>query len=232
MIDKPTRAYRKRDPEEKLHELDTEIKRVRTRDEKRLITLAQKAGYFEYRLGADATLAMFEAAIAALDPGKPSTLAKLESDAARLRTRIRKAARADDARRKVLLGGFLVAQCRHRSELHTAIAPDIRTFLAQHRDPDVAARNLALLKDFLADPASTSTQVDDTDSPDQNAAREEHKDRARRLILLGAWVLERRKTRVDITHLIESQLERFLEQDTHADRHKDLLADVLAPDQP
>ena len=226
MTNKQARTSNKRDPEEKLEEIRTEIARVRTREEKRLIAAAEKAGYFRHRFDAAQARSMFKTAIDALEPRKPSTLAKLESDAAHLRSRMARATRADDARRKALLGGFLVAQCRHKPELHAAIAPDLRAFLANHHNPQVATRNLALLEGFLADPASGG--VGTTDAENSEAAQTDHRDRAHRLILLGAWVLEQHETRADIALLVATELEGFLDQEKHADRHKELLGDILA----
>ena len=228
MTDKPARKYTKRDPGEKLAEIETGIARVRAREEKRLIQAAEKAGFFRHRFSTGQTLTMFQAAIAALVPRKPSTLAKLETDAARLRQRMSKAARADDARRKALLGSFLVAQCRHKPELHATIAADLRAFLKDHADKTIADRNTRLLEGFLADPASGGVSTGDAGTQGRDAAEGEHRDRAHRLILLGAWVLEQRNSRADLALLITEELGRFLDQEKHAARHKALLADVLA----
>ena len=226
MTDKPARTYNKRDPEEKLEEIRTEIARVRAREEKRLIQAADKAGYFQHRFDASGTLAMFRAAIDALDPRKRSTLAKLEKDAAHLRNRMARATRSDDARRKALLGSFLVAQCRHKPEFHGAIASDIRAFLKDHPNKTVADRNTRLLEGFLADPAAHGTGPDQDDE-DQSATQGAHRDRAHRLILLGAWVLERHTTRADLNLIVAEELERFLDQGAQPDRNKDLLREVL-----
>jgi len=215
-----------RDPAERLEGIEAELARVRAREEKRLIAAADKAGFFGHRFDAAATRAMFTAAIDALNPRKRSALAKLEQDAARQRSRLSRAARADDARRKALLGGFLVAQCRHKPEVHAAITADIRAFLKDHPSETVATRNLALLEGFLSDPARSGTGPDHADQ-ETSARQSGHRDRAHRLILLGAWVLERQATRADLALLISEELGRFLDQDQHADRHRALLADVL-----
>ena len=221
------RTSRKPTPSRRLTEIEAEIARVRAREEKRLIQAAKKAGYFRHRFDANGTLAMFRAAIDALDPCLHSTLAKLEKDAAKQRSRISKAARSDDARRKALLGSFLVAQCRHKPEFHGAIAADIRAFLKNHPNTTVAERNLALLAGFLADPAAhgTGPNIEPDIGPDQD--NNAHRDRAHRLILLGAWVLERHRTRADLCLIIAEELERFLDQGAQPDRDKDLLRDVL-----
>ena len=228
-----------RNPAARLEALEAEMVRVRAREEKRLIQAADKAGYFRHRFDASGTLAMFRTAIDALEPRKHSTLAKLEKDIAKQRSRVSKAIRSSDARRKALLGSFLVAQCRHKPELHGAIAADIRAFLKDHPKAQVAERNLALLAGFLANPAAletgpdtgtstgtrtgpyqTNDQDDDTHSAAQGA-------RAHRLILLGAWVLERHRSRADLCLIVTEELERFLDQGAQPDRDKDLLRDVL-----
>lgn len=215
-----------RAPAQRLEEIEIEIARVRAREEKRLIAAADKAGFFRHRFDAAATLDMFTVAIGALTPRKRSALAKLEQDAARQRSRLARAARADDARRKALLGGFLVAQCRHKPEFHAAIATDIRAFLKGHPNETVATRNLALLEAFLADPANSGTGPDHADQ-ENPAPKSEHNDRAHRLILLGAWVLDRQTTRAELALLISEELEGFLDQDTQAERHKQLLGNLL-----
>ena len=210
-----------RDPGERLEEVETEIARVREREEKRLIQAADKAGYFGVRLGKDQIIDMFHGAIKTLKP-KRSALAALESRKARVAGDKRK----NDARRKALLGGFLVAQCRHKPELHAAITADIRAFLKDHPSETVADRNMTLLEGFLADPAAHGTGPGQ-DSEETLAAQGDHRDRAHRLILLGAWVLERHATRADLALLIAEELERFLNHSPQADRNKDLLRDVL-----
>ena len=219
--DKPSRQYRRRAPEEKLAEIEAEMTRVRAREERKLITAADKAGYFGVRLSKDQLSDMFRDTIETLKP-KPSTLAALENRKARVAGNKRK----DDGRRKALLGSFLVAQCRHKPEFHAAIVADLRAFLKDHPSETVADRNLRLLEGFLADPAVHGTGPDTIDG-NQTATQSQHRDRAHRLILLGAWVLEQRDTRTDLAQLIAEELEGFLEQGAHPDRHKDLLSGVL-----
>ena len=216
-----------RDPAERLEEIKAELARVRAREQKSLIQIADKMGYFRYRFSKEQAQAMFTAAINGLEPRKLSTLAKREQQVSRLQTRIAKAARVDDARRKALLGGFVVAQCRHKPEFHAAIVDDIRAFLAEHLAPKVAASNLTLLEGFLGDPASTAGNADPNEGQKRGAIKSEHRDRAHRLILLGAWVLARQSTRADLALLISEELGRFLDQGQHADRHRKLLQDVL-----
>ena len=99
-----------------LDELDDEIERVRTREERRLIRLARKAGYFQFRFRNDEILAMFKEAFLS-EPRRRSTLDRLEAR----REAHYAGHRARDARRKALLGGFLVAQCRHKPGVHARL---------------------------------------------------------------------------------------------------------------
>ena len=221
MTDKPTRKRKAHDPEEKLAETEVEITRVRAREERKLITAAEKAGYFDVRLSKDQLSEMFRGTIEDLQP-KPSTLSALENRKNRL-TRLK---RKDDGRRKALLGSFLVAQCRHKPDLHAAITDDLRTFLQDHPSDAVAERNIRLLESFLADPAAHGTGSG-PNGDEHPTTGDDHRDRAHRLILLGAWVLERRATRADLAVLVTEELERFIDQGAHPDRHKDLLRDVL-----
>ncbi|WP_419738632.1 hypothetical protein [Ruegeria sp.] len=223
---KAKRTYRTQTPEEKQADLDAELSRVRKREELRLITAADKAGYFRFRLSNKQLADMFNATIDTLKP-KHSTLAGLHSKKARLNARQRK----DDGRRKAILGGFLVAQCRHKPDLHAAIVEDIRAFLSDHPTKTVARRNLDLLEGFLADPEAHDTgtiQGEDT----QSVPRAEHRVRAHRLILLGSWVLDRRAERDDLARLIAQELAGFLDQGAHPERHRTLLKEMLDGDEP
>lgn len=56
---------------------------------------------------------------------------------------------------------------------------------------------------------------------------EARRERTHRLILLGAWVLARRKTLSELRDLVAAELARFLEQGQRVDRHEALLKDVL-----
>ena len=134
--------------------------------------------------------------------------------------------RKDDARRKVLLGGFLVAQCRHKPEFHAAIAADIHAFLKNHPNETVAVRNLRFLEGFLTDPATHGTSPDQGDE-NNPAMQGDRRDRAHRLILPGALVLERHATRADLARLIAEEFGPFLDQGKHAERNKLLIRDVL-----
>ena len=201
---------------EDLDALDAEIGRVRAREERRLARQADKAGYFRRRMRNEEILGLFAAAFAEV-PKRPSTLARLETR----RDLLFSGPRARDARRKALLGAFVVTRCRRRPDVHAALVPDIREFLWSHQNEDVAARNVRALAGFLADPGDRGLSAP---PPDSRTAREE---RTHRLVLLGAWVLARREALEELRDLVAAELAGFLEQGRRADRHKALLKDVL-----
>ena len=199
-----------------LDALDAEIARVREREERRLIRLAWKAGFFHVRMTNEEIDALFREPLLA-EVWRPSTLARLEGR----RDAHYAGHRARDARRKALLGGFVVAQCRRKPDVHAAMVPDIRTWLLSHRSEKVGARNVEALSGFFADPAHKSLSA-----PPANS-KEARRERTQRLILLGAWVLARRKTLDELRDLVAAELARFLEQGRRVDRHKELLKDLL-----
>lgn len=199
-----------------LDELDDEIERVRARDEHRLCRLARKAGFFQVRFGNDEVLAMFKEAFR---PGtrRRSTLARLEK-----RRETHYAGRqARDARRKALLGGFLVAQCRNNPEVHASLSPDIRKWLASHRSKSVSKGNVKAVEGFLGAPGHRGLAAP------RGSSERARRERTHRLILLGAWVLARHEKSEELRELLTSELAGFLEQGRRAKRNRALLADVL-----
>jgi len=199
-----------------LDALDDEIARVRAREERRLVERARRAGYFRVRIRNDEFDAIFRDAFMS-EPRPRSTLDRLEA-----RRRARHAGeRARDVRRKALLGGFVVAQCRYRPGVHARLAPDIGEWLETHRSGSVAERNVAALEGFLADPGHRGTAVPAGDTARARRAR------THRLILLGAWVLARRGSVGELSDLVAAELGRFLDQGRRAYRDRALLADVL-----
>ncbi|MXY33513.1 MAG: hypothetical protein F4Y60_05370 [Boseongicola sp. SB0664_bin_43] len=189
---------------------------MREREERRLIRLARKAGYFQVRIRNDEFLAIFKGAFLS-EPRRRSTLDRLEAR----REAHYAGRRARDARRKALLGGFLVAQCRHKPEVHARLSPDIRNWLASHRSVGVGTRNVEALEGFLADPAHVGLTARSDGS--ETARRE----RTHRLILLGAWVLARRGGVGELRALVAAELAQFLEQGRRVARNKALLKGVL-----
>ena len=201
---------------ETLDALDAEIERVRRREERRLINLARKAGLFQVRIRNDELAEMFRQALIMV-PRRPSMLDRLET-----RRDAHFAGRqARDARRKALLGGFVVAQCRREPKLHAKLVPDIRTWLGTHRVKSVGKRNIEAFEGFFTDPAHESLAASSAYS--EKAGRE----RTHRLVLLGAWVLARRADHKGLGNLVATELSQFLEQGKRVDQHKALLKDVL-----
>ena len=201
---------------ESLDALDTEIARVRRREEQRLVRLARQAGYFHKRMKNEEILGLFREHFLN-EPKRLSRLARLEA-----RREARYAGRrARDDWRKALLGGFVVTQCRRKPDVHAALVPDIREFLWSHRNEEVGARNVEALSSFFADPADKGLSAPPANTKKARTAR------TRRLILLGAWVLARRETLTELRDLVSAELAGFLEQGQRVDRHKALLKDVL-----
>ena len=201
---------------ESLDALDAEIARVTAREERLALRRLHKAGYFQFRFTNDEFATIFPEAFLA-EARRPSTLARLQTR----RDAHYAGRRARDARRKALLGGFLVAQCRHKPEVHAAMVPDMREWLLSHRSEKIGARNIDALSGFFEDPEHKGLSAPSANS--KTARRE----RTHRLILLGAWVLARRENLAELRGLVAAELARFLEQGQRADRHKALLKDVL-----
>ena len=210
----------KRDPVERVAAIETELARVRAREERRLIRAADKAGFFNLNVSRAETEAMFRHAIKTCAAPRRSMLAQLNEKLAQARSRASKAARADDARRKALLGGFLVARCRQKPEVHTMLALDIRRFLESHENAEVAARNVALCKAFLDSPNAPESG----DMPVSETWRR----RSHRLILLGAYVMARHEDgNAAILRLLAEDLPGFVRKSRYPERHRALLSEFL-----
>ena len=204
------------DDQESVQALDAEISRVREREERLALSRLDRAGYFGFRVTNGEFAKMFPNAFLA-ETRRPSTLARLE----RRRVAHYAGQRARDARRKALLGGFVVAQCRHKPEVHAVIVPDIREWLMTHRNAAVGAKNVETLSGFFADAADKGLS-----GPAMNS-KKARKERTHRLILLGAWVLARRERLKGLRELVAEELARFLDQGRRAALDKGLLKDVL-----
>lgn len=202
--------------QESLDKLDAEIARVLDREERRALRILHKAGYFERRMTNDKFHTILREAFVA-EAWRPTTLARLKAR----RDAQYAGRRARDARRKALLGGFVVAQCRHKPEVHARLVPDIREWLLSHRSETVGARNVEALEGFLGDPGHKGLLAPPA------SAKKARRERTHRLILLGAWVLARREVLKELGDLVATELARFLDQGQRVDRHKALLKDVL-----
>jgi len=200
-------------------EIEGEIARVRAREEKRLLTMAEKAGYFDWRMPSKDLKSMFEAGLF-LEPRKRSTLAKLTKRLRRLST----SRRSDDTKRKIILGGFVVAQCRHKPDLHVRLAEDITAYFGPTRNRDHLA-------DFLTDPHATPLRDDPAPtgrkSDREDVSPEQTRARTHRQILLGTWLLARRTDNPVLAQLIADELAGFLNEEKNPRRNRALLADLL-----
>ncbi|MDE0697404.1 MAG: hypothetical protein OXH76_16400 [Boseongicola sp.] len=107
---------------------------------------------------------------------------------------------------------------------HSRLLPDIRKWLASHRSKSVGEGNVNALEGFLRDPGHGGVMIACRGSKRAEQARRE---RTRRLILLGAWVLAQRKKLEARQDLTASEVAGFLDQGKTAERSKALLTDVL-----
>lgn len=128
--------------------------------------------------------------------------------------------RARDARRKALLGGFLVAQRRHKPDVHARLSPDIRKWLTSHRSKSVGEGNVKAVAGFRRDPEHRGLKAMRGGSERAEQARRK---RTHRLILLGTWVLVRREKLEELRGLMTSELPGLLEQGKMVECDKALL---------
>ena len=195
--------------------LEAEITRVRRKEEKRLIAAADKAGFFDVRIPSTHIIRMIEAEKASISFNR-STLTHLK----RRLTCLRQSRRKMDTRRKIILGSFVVAQCRHKPDVHEDIARAIKEDLSHHPNQNRARQNLEFLADFLDDPHTLSDPSPPT--PDDLV-----KDRTHRLVLLGTWLLNRHTHHPTLSELIQTELDGFLAADPRTDVDQAWLVDVL-----
>ena len=158
-----------------------------------------------------------------------SVLHKRQREIDQIKSRRTKNARANDARRKAVLGAFMVAQFRHRPALHAELAPDLRAHLASHPRPEMAEANIAFMSRVTGDPAPAGRPDEDDTGPTGLASGQARRNRARRMILAGAWVLDRRAGLPAIETLLRTELANFLRRDRTPARNIALLQEVLGP---
>ncbi len=180
--------------------IDDQIKQALQKAEARFIKRADKAGWFKVQIPSRDIVTGL-AAILAFDTYPASSWSQLKQK----RNRIVAKSRGGGVRRKVILGGFVVAQCRHKPDLHKAFANAIKAYLCEHPKPAIAEKNIAALAGFLADPHDASV----------NAAEKEvslaaAKARNHRQILLGAWLLAHKDDNPAVEKLIAEELAGFL----------------------
>ena len=128
-------------------EYEAEIDRVRLREERRLLTEAQRAGYFDLKVTTPQLRKMFGALLK--DRTRVSQLRGLEEAMNDMKSNLSKQQRKDDTRRKILLGSFLINQMEHRPEDFGWVKQELEKFLDTHTKAHFVARNKALLNEFL-----------------------------------------------------------------------------------
>ena len=212
------RGSTSRTDRERLREIDLDIEREELREEQRLINIARKEGYFTRRFRNGEIAGMFRTAMIA-DPARKVSAWEL---LVRQRNRLKQAFRRGQTRRNVLLGAFLTAQCRQSPALHGTVAADIRDWIAKSSDPATARRNADAIADWLKHPGT------DAGDPGTGSPQAERRAHSHRMILLGAWVQERRNGVPALAERIRSGLRSFVDADGKtADRNRRLLADLL-----
>jgi len=93
-----------------LEQMAVQRDKVRAREEARIINAAKKLGIFDWRITTAELEHMFTNGLIACDPQKQSQLSRLETDMVKTKQKISEEERRLDARRKILLGSFIIAQ--------------------------------------------------------------------------------------------------------------------------
>ena len=215
-----------RSPDDRMAVLEARLARVRQRAETQLLRAAGQAGLFKFRFTIPALRQFLQTAMAQA-PLPVSVLHKRQHEIDQIKSRRTKNARANDARRKAVLGAFMVAQFRHKPALHAELAPDLRAHLASHPRPEMAEANIAFMARVTGDPASAERPDEDDTGPTGLASEQARRNQARRMILAGAWVLDRRTELPAIETLLGTELANFLRQDRTPARNIALLQEVL-----
>jgi len=134
--------------DQRLSELHSRIAQVREREEARLIKTARAAGYFDRLITTPNLRAGLDEFLSKAGP-RQSQLARLEQELKMAKVKQTAQERKDDARRKILLGSFLIAQFEHKPALLAQLQSELDKFLDQHKDKHVADANKALLGQWL-----------------------------------------------------------------------------------
>lgn len=131
-----------------LQKMRDEAARIIKREEARLIRTARNAGYFGRQVKTPELEQLIKQGLEAL-PLKFSQLHKLEDKIAMAENKISTEERKLDARRKILLGAFIMAQVKHRPEQFDWIPKELEKFLDTHTSEKIAASNKEVLADWL-----------------------------------------------------------------------------------
>lgn len=133
----------------RLAEMEAQVKRLRERDEARVLRLARRAGVFDQYWTLPELLACLTEFAEARKTGRASQLKIAEDRMVRAKKVESEEERKLDARRKILLGSFLLARFDRFPAERERMQGEIFRFLDTHKDENVRARNKALLADIL-----------------------------------------------------------------------------------
>lgn len=136
--------------------LEADVRRLRERDEARVLRLAKRAGLFEHYWTLPELLAHLTEFAEARRAGRASQLKLAEDRMARVKKIESEEERKLDARRKILLGSFLLARFERFPLERDRMQGEILRFLDTHKDETVRARNKALLADILGERTGSS----------------------------------------------------------------------------
>ena len=209
--------------------MEERLAKLRQNAETQLLRAADKARLFDCMFTAP-QLQKLLTELVRRETRPLSLLQRKKMELEQLKARKNKSERKDLGRIKALLGSFMVAQWRHKRDLHAALVPDLRDHLASHPRPEMAQANIDFMAGLLADPqweetAKTNPHAFAVGISDQQLRRNQ----ARRMILIGAWVLDRRGQLAAIDTLIRDELHQFLKQDRVPERNIALLREALGP---
>ena len=137
------------DKEKELAELEAKIEAVKAREEQKLVTLARKAGFFDVKLRAKDIEAVFQDILKNHASKKLSQLKRLEDKRMRTKSAIYRGARKEDARKKILLGAFLIDQFKQNPDLLAKLQPELRKFLERPHEDRTVLANKKILAEFL-----------------------------------------------------------------------------------
>jgi hypothetical protein len=133
----------------RLSALERDVQRLRERDEARVLRLARRSGLFNHYWTLPELLSHLTEFAEARSNGRASQLKLAEDRMARVKKIESEEERKLDARRKILLGSFLLARFERFPLERDRMQGEILRFLDTHKDENVRARNKALLADIL-----------------------------------------------------------------------------------
>ncbi|TMV69098.1 hypothetical protein FGG78_30930 [Thioclava sp. BHET1] len=215
--------------------LEQEARELKAEAQQRLVSVAEAIGFFR----AVVPRASIEAALRAAmvrerrKAGAPprialSKLGKMEKKILTARKTASQEARALDARRKILLGSFLIAQFQHFPTLLPQLRGALSAFLDLHKTAGVRATNRALLADVLEGDGPKPSPAEEEKG--RTASKEERALDARRKILLGSFLMAQFQSDPALHTALQDELSKFL--NLHKDpgaraQNRALLADFL-----